>query len=378
MTRLSSVRFGDIEVFYEPDLDGGGSFFGDDYVPFLRERLGPVESVYEWCAGPGFIGFAILAAGLCERLCLSDVNPRAIRCVEKTIRENGLGGIVDVFESDCFDQIPSSEKWDLVVGNPPHSGKPVELQNWGHPLIYMDEDWALHRRFFGSVRERLKPGGQVILQENYYCSNPATFEQMIEASGLKIRSVSAYPVPAQFIYYLWLNDPQTADAAERNEHWAFSVRDFDFRHDAHRHAERHFREDAGLSVRPAMACSEEIMQYRRIVLDGDALTRQHLADRHALVQLRGERPAYWLISGEGDRVALTKHSRLKAYSREFDCQISMEHSLFVDLYEHRISLTAAIAQETVFIDGDQRLARLILSALLRPSDLRLPPGENAR
>ncbi len=67
------AEFGDIRVFFAPELDGGGSGYGQDYISFLQQNLGPQNCVFEWCAGPGFIGFSILAHGLCDSLCLADV-----------------------------------------------------------------------------------------------------------------------------------------------------------------------------------------------------------------------------------------------------------------------------------------------------------------
>jgi hypothetical protein len=31
-----TVSYGDIQVYYKKHLDGGGSWFGQDYIPFLK------------------------------------------------------------------------------------------------------------------------------------------------------------------------------------------------------------------------------------------------------------------------------------------------------------------------------------------------------
>ena len=85
-------------------------------------RIGRQERTFEWCAGPGFIGFSLLGHGLTDTLCLADVNPAAVDACNETIRRNGLEGRVDVYVSDGLAAIPASERWNLVVGNPPHSG----------------------------------------------------------------------------------------------------------------------------------------------------------------------------------------------------------------------------------------------------------------
>src|SRR5579862_3880812 len=69
------VKYRDIVVSYLPELDGGGHTFGQQYLDVVRSKVGPVGHAFEYCAGPGFIGFSLLAHGLCDRLTLADVNP---------------------------------------------------------------------------------------------------------------------------------------------------------------------------------------------------------------------------------------------------------------------------------------------------------------
>ena len=76
-----------VRVHYKKKLAGGGQRFGQDYLRFLHESKMPTQNrVFEWCAGPAFIGFSLLAHGLCETLCLADVNPSAVRACRRTIR----------------------------------------------------------------------------------------------------------------------------------------------------------------------------------------------------------------------------------------------------------------------------------------------------
>src|SRR5580704_5199193 len=75
-----------IRVNYLHHLDGGGSAFGQEYIPYLRNRGMPRQSrAFEWCAGPGFIGFSLLGCGLTETLCLADINPEAVEICRRTV-----------------------------------------------------------------------------------------------------------------------------------------------------------------------------------------------------------------------------------------------------------------------------------------------------
>jgi SAM-dependent methyltransferase len=176
------VRYGDIRVHYKDHLDGGGSTIGLNYLALFHDLgLPPQERVFEWCAGPAFIGFALLGYGFCETLCAADINPEAIRACQRTVNDNELTARVAICHSDNLDDIPAAEQWDLVVGNPPHFADISPGQ-----LRYHDKDWLLHRRFFASISRFLKPGGMIVLLENNHGSTAETFRSMIEAAGLSI------------------------------------------------------------------------------------------------------------------------------------------------------------------------------------------------
>ena len=173
---LSGVR-----VNYLHRLDGGGYGFGQNYIFYLKNRgMPPQERTFEWCSGPGFIGFSLLGAGLTRSLCLADINPEAVSVCRQTIKDNGLESKVAAYVSDNFANIPPSEKWDLVVGNPPH-----------YPDQFMDDiracdpEWSIHRAFFAGVEKHLKPGGVIVLQENGEGSTAETFSEMIAQAGLQ-------------------------------------------------------------------------------------------------------------------------------------------------------------------------------------------------
>ncbi len=133
----------------------------------IREHIGPVGHAFEWCAGPGYMGFALLGAGLCKRLTLADINPVAVAACRETIRLNGLEDRVSVYLSDNLRDVPEHEVWDLVFGDPPHF--PAALQrhiDGGFELRSVDTDWRVHRAFFEQLRPHTKPGSRLFLTES--------------------------------------------------------------------------------------------------------------------------------------------------------------------------------------------------------------------
>lgn len=191
------VCYNGITVFGSRDLDGEGTTVGQDYMRVLLELgLKRCEWIYEFCAGPGYIGYSLLGNGFCEKLTLSDINPVAFEAARRTAEYNGITHLVNVYYSDCLDSISDIEKWNLVVGNPPHflpqdksalprdpreatalKGKEAALQ--ARNLKAFDPDWSIHRRFYSSIRKFMKPGALVVLQENSRGSRPETFIPMI-------------------------------------------------------------------------------------------------------------------------------------------------------------------------------------------------------
>jgi methylase of polypeptide subunit release factors len=171
-----------VNVHYMKHLDGGGTSFGQGYVPLLRRWNVPKQArVFEWCAGPGFIGFSLLGNDMCQTLCLADINPEAIEACRRTIWDNRLAGRVSIYHSDNLASIPPSERWDLVVGNPPHF-----IDAYVGELRSHDPGWRIHRTFFATVGPHLNPSAVMVLQENNRGSTVETFRAMIEDAGLSV------------------------------------------------------------------------------------------------------------------------------------------------------------------------------------------------
>jgi len=197
-----TVRYGEIDVCWLPELDGGGMTFGQDFIPIVSSRFGHVGRICEVCAGPGFIGFSLLAQGMCDSLLLVDINPAAVAATEETIRRNGLEDRVKVYLSDGMKSVPAEEKCDLFVSNPPHFISPVAETV---SLLSDDLDWKMHREFYADVARYLTPGGSVLFQENSEGALPEDFLPMVEAGGLEsIQTLWYAPNGNSTVFYMWI------------------------------------------------------------------------------------------------------------------------------------------------------------------------------
>lgn len=178
---IKYTEYKGLKVYYVPHLDGGGTSFGQDFIPIIRKHFGKVGRICEFCSGPGFIGFSLLAHGLCDSLCLVDINKDAIEACNHTIKQNGLSSRVKAYVSNGLKDVPKSEKWDIIVSNPPHlSGTEKE---YGFDIIAIDPKWRIHKEFYENAAKYLKPGGSILFVENDVGSNPQQWKALIGKHG---------------------------------------------------------------------------------------------------------------------------------------------------------------------------------------------------
>lgn len=192
-------------VLWTTELDGGGRSFGQQFIPVVRQLIGPVRRIYEFCAGAGFIGFSLLANNLCDTLCLSDIYPGAVEALRKTVQENDLADRVSVYLSDGLSGIPEHERWDLVVANPPHFCVASE-DEYKADIIRFDPNWRIHKAFYEQVHRFLLPHSSVILVENYSGSDESVFESLITSGNLELVQSFMYCSPEPILnshYFVW-------------------------------------------------------------------------------------------------------------------------------------------------------------------------------
>lgn len=198
------------KVFYQPGMDGGGTWFGQEYVSIIKERYPEktFSNCLEWCAGPAFIGYAILDHGLCNYLSLIEIHTPTAQQADRSRTDpgNNCADQVTIYNTGDIGQIPEGVKFDLIVGNPPHffhaSTDPVVSR------IESDPGWLVHQNFYNNITQYLADDGVILLQENMVESTVDTFRSYIDAAGLKVtdwfRSPKwfKYPKDTCLIYYI--------------------------------------------------------------------------------------------------------------------------------------------------------------------------------
>ena len=216
------------DIFYTPQTNGGGDHFFPEYLDLVIKYYGRVHHIMEWCSGPGFIGYGMVACNICDRLSLLDKFEPAIEMAKKTANNSRTKDIdlvdpekihhrrlfprVKIYHSDNCSVLPEDEKIDLVVGNPPHFENEEDaikaLSAMGSPVfndhlseILLDSNWDAHRDMFNQLSTRLSDSGRICLQLHSGGSNVDTFKPMVEEAGLRITATmesGQYPD----IYYM--------------------------------------------------------------------------------------------------------------------------------------------------------------------------------
>jgi hypothetical protein len=180
-----------LTVFYSSECDGGGTSYSQDYIDNIRARFPnrQFNKCYEWCSGPGFIGFSMLGNDICKSLCLSDIYNPALVWAEETRNYPGnkCQDLVSIYLLKDLALLPDYEKFDLVVSNPPHA-KYYSSSILGDNLnrIVTDLNWEAHENFYCNIKKHLTPDGVILLLENNAGSTVNDFLPMIDDNGLKI------------------------------------------------------------------------------------------------------------------------------------------------------------------------------------------------
>lgn len=180
----SATISGGIEIKYPRKLDGGGLTFKDNLINIIRQTgKTSYNRAYEWCAGFGVLGYELMGLKLCNHIVFSDMYKDAIdNCID-TALSNNLMSAVTTYHTDKIANIPESEKWDLVVSNPPHCGDEPDFRKnvyvpGQHPdnlnnavRLCVDQDYKIHNEFFQNIKKHLTDDADIYLIEAFYMEN---------------------------------------------------------------------------------------------------------------------------------------------------------------------------------------------------------------
>jgi hypothetical protein len=178
----------------------------------------PVRSALDLCAGSGVQ--ALIAAAHCERVIGTDLNPRALALAELGAALNGIENI-EWRQGDLLEPV-ASERFDLVVANPPFVVSPVRELTFRDSGRRADE---LSRDVLAGVAAALAEGGfghalcaWVAAEGEPWSRAPAAW---LDGSGCDVLIVRIETATAESYAVNWasLGSSTSAEAVDRAASW---------------------------------------------------------------------------------------------------------------------------------------------------------------
>jgi len=164
-------------------LDGGGTTQYLDFLNAIKKQNKKYNKALEWCSGLGAIGFSLLDAKIINHITFMDVYQPAIDYVNNMAVLNNISNKVTAYCVGKARDLPSNEKFDLIVGNPPHMVRDFtleeahaqDLKKGFHPRqkwhldesnrLLADIDWRIHTEFFANIGDHCNPGCDIFITE---------------------------------------------------------------------------------------------------------------------------------------------------------------------------------------------------------------------
>lgn len=167
--RNKQVKYENGIVLNFPNHVDGGGFEIKHEMFDLIESTGKEHytRAFEWCSGPGQYGFDLLDKKKADHVVFSDCYKIATETCTTNALENNISNKVTVYTTDKISTIPTTEKFDLVVANPPHTDTAANLSS-GPGLnntirMIVDENYEAHKEFFANIRKYLTPDADVYI-----------------------------------------------------------------------------------------------------------------------------------------------------------------------------------------------------------------------
>lgn len=130
--------------------------------------------------GSGIVSVTAVSIG--ARCLASDINPDSVRCTKDNLKQNHPGDSTVVVQSDLFENIPKSEKFDIIFFNPPYY--PKEPETAFELAFNAGINYRVIRDFVQEARKFLKADGRI-----YYILSSdmdiALFLQILKEHGFK-------------------------------------------------------------------------------------------------------------------------------------------------------------------------------------------------
>ncbi len=144
-------------------------------------------------AGSGCIAVTVAHQHRTAKVTAADVSSDALAVATRNAAKHNLAGRIRFVQSDLFAEVPPGDRFDVVLSNPPYVAAeemkklPVSVRNF-EPHLALDGGpggFAVFQRLIEQARDRLKPGGHLLVEIGSDQEAPAR-ERLAAVSGYEL------------------------------------------------------------------------------------------------------------------------------------------------------------------------------------------------
>lgn len=168
-----------IKLNFPQHVDGAGEMYCEELLALI-DRTGKEKysRALDWCAGYGPFGFELLDKKRADFVVFQDIYDVAINTCVTNALENNLSSQIGTYICSKISDLPENEKFDLVVGNPPHSNTSMYLEKnvlfENTKRLIVDENHEIHKEFLQNIYKYLINGADI------YFTAGSTFNSFIQ------------------------------------------------------------------------------------------------------------------------------------------------------------------------------------------------------
>ncbi len=190
-TRPATFHYHDLVIELHPEVYDPAE---DSFLLLESLQLNPQDSVLEIGTGCGLIALSCARKG-CRVFC-TDINPFAVQVTRRNISRNQrlLQGAIEIRQGDLFSAFENSERFNVIVFNPPYLPTQKQERTGGWFDIATDggrNGLKVTKRFLEGLSCRLLPKGSAYFIFSSL-SNRHTLEQYLKKQELNASIISRH------------------------------------------------------------------------------------------------------------------------------------------------------------------------------------------
>lgn len=181
---------------YPTHIDGGGYELKDELYSLI-DRTGKehYSRALEWCSGVGPLGYDLLDKKLVDTVAFVDSHSPSIKACLANATANNVSDKVSAYVCDKIMQMPSHERFDIIVANPPHSGdRQAFIESLEHLncvdntcRIIVDDGYEALQDFYANIKDYCNPDADIYITTG---SNQEHYVAWAAKGGLRLMGFS--------------------------------------------------------------------------------------------------------------------------------------------------------------------------------------------